>query len=545
MTALLRYDQNYRRITRTKKRRRTGCGSGLNPGNQDGQFVSELFMPQERALVLSPGTMLIDRFRIEKHIANGRFGSVHLAEDTVCSMEVALKVTNVGLRCGENAVSQLQREMAIYSRISNFEHVLKVYGLHFVPWEGTGLLVLSMEYADGGTFRKWMTDHRKDLEARRTKGLDYFREACLGVGVSHEKGIVHLDIKPENLIFVNGVLKVSDFGAANYGRFLFDLSGCHFDPPPLGIVGTPAYMSPEFIKGDFNNLDGRADIYSLGIILYELVNHKGLPPFWGPYNRIEELHLNAPVPELPEAGEKFSRIIAWCLEKNLAHRCPSVEALLDDLEEGPGSIRLEASTEEPESKVGETWEKASLSFSEHDFAEATRLTEEILKADPNHPDARKLKEDLSTRFHQAEQFYQEIASNLETKDLSELIDILKEAVEIYPDHPAGRLVQAKLGARARQYPNLMEEGVKALQEERWESALEFFLQALKLRPGAVHLKQAVVESLTRIKEMRQEIDEALARGESKKALRLARSVDRLIAQLKMILALRRTKGDDR
>ena len=539
MTDPLRYRQNYRRITRPKKGRRTGCGSGLKPDNQDSQFVSELFIPQERALVLPPGTMLIDRFRIEKHISNGRYGSVHLAEDWRSSLRVALKITNVGPQCGENAVSQLQREMAVYSRISNFEHVIKVYDLHFVTWEGTELLVLSMEYADGGTFRKWMTDHRKDLEARRMKGLGYFRQACLGVGASHEKNIVHLDVKPENLVFVNGVLKVSDFGAATYSRFLFNLDDWHVETFLSGIVGTPAYMSPEFIKGNPKDLDGRADIYSLGIILYELLNPKGLPPFWGPYNRIEELHLKAPVPELPEAGEKLSRIIARCLEKNRAHRYQNVEELLDDLEERPGSIRLEASTEEPESQVEETWEKASLSFSERDFKEASRLTDEVLKADPNHPDARKLKEELSTRFHQAEQFYQEIASNFETKDLSELIELLKEAVEIYPDHPAGRLVQAKLGARARQYPNLMEEGVKALQEERWESALEFFLQAFKLRPGAVRLKQAVVEPLTRIKEMRQEIDQALAGGESKKALRLARSVNLLLAQLKMILALKK------
>jgi serine/threonine protein kinase len=494
-------------------------------------------VPQgKKALVLSPATILTDRFRIIKHIDTGRYGSVHLAEDLLSSMQIALKVTNMGSQCGETGVSQLKREMAVYSKITNFQHVIKVYGLHFVPWEGTSLLVLSMEYADGGTFRKWLIDHRKDLEARRTEGLHYFRDACLGIKASHWEGIVHHDVKPENLVFVNGVLKVSDFGAPSYGRFLYDLANCHIDPSPRGIVGTPTYMSPEFITGNLNVSDGRADIYSLGIILYELLNPKGLPPFWGPYDSIEELHLKAPVPELPEVGEKLSGIIARCLEKDPAHRYPTIEELLDDLEERPGSIRLEASTEEPDSKIKETWERASLSYSERDFKEATRLTEEVLKANPNHSAALNLKEELSTRFHQSAQFYQEIASNLETKDLSELIELLKEAVEIYPDHPAGRLVQAKLRARASQYPNLLDEGVKALKEERWEFALEFFLQALKLRPGAVNVRQNIVERLTRIQEFRREIDQALARGEYNKALRLARSVDQLIDQIKTILA---------
>jgi tetratricopeptide (TPR) repeat protein len=301
-------------------------------------------------------------------------------------------------------------------------------------------------------------------------------------------------------------------------------------------------MSPEFINGNPNALDGRADIYSLGVILYELLNPKGQPPFWGPYNRIEELHMRAPVPQLLDAGEKLSGVIARCLEKNPAHRYQSVEELLDDLGERPDSVSLEASTEETASELEEIWEKASLSFSQRDFKEATRLMEEVLEADPNHPGAQSLKEELSARFNQAEQFYREIDRSLEVGDLSDLTGFLKEAVELYPDHPAGRLVQAKLGARVRRYVNAMEEGMKAFKEEHWESALECFRQAIELHSGATNLKQ-IIEFLTEVEDRRREIDQALSLRDFKEALRLARAIDQRVEELKSrIPALRGRTG---
>lgn len=209
MTDALMYCKRCERIGPFEENRCRSCGEEIKADNQNIYFFSELLVPQgKKALVLSPATILTDRFRIIKHIDTGRYGSVHLAEDLLSSMQIALKVTNMGSQCGETGVSQLKREMAVYSKITNFQHVIKVYGIHFVPWEGTSLLVLSMEYADGGTFRKWLIDHRKDLEARRTEGLHYFRDACLGIKASHWEGIVHHDVKPENLVFVNGVFRL-------------------------------------------------------------------------------------------------------------------------------------------------------------------------------------------------------------------------------------------------------------------------------------------------------------------------------------------------
>ena len=537
---MLRFCPRDSKIVQTERDRCTDCdlpntGNGLND-----PFLSGPFMQRKPPVVLPNETTLMNRFRIEQYLNNGKFGSVYLAVDLLRSNKVALKVTEVGPQYEEIAVLHLQWETEIYSKISNFQNVIKVYDLHFIPWNGTGLLALSLEFATGGTFRKWLLDHKNDLKTRQTTGLDYFKQACRGMAAIHQANVTHLDLKPENLLFLDSILKVSDLGAAIWAQLLQQLSGFYCETLPSEF-GTPAYMSPEhFTSGHPDDLDARADIYSLGIILFELLNPKGRPPFGGSYRKLRELHLEVAAPRLTEAGEKLADVIARCLEKNPSHRYKSVEELLDDLEERPASIPLEASTEKTVSEHEETWERASLSFSEGDFKEATRLTEEVLEAQPNHTGARKLKEELSIRFSQAEQFYQEIARNLEAGDLPKLTELLKEAINIYPDHPAGRLIQAKLNAKARQYRNAMEEGIKALQEERWESALEFLREALKLQPKVCNVRKWV-ETLTRIKQMRQEIDQAVARGEFKKALRLARSLDLLIDQLKRwILALKET-----
>jgi len=528
MTTVLRFCLRCGKAVELEGGRCRDCGLRLKDDGENNAFLSGPFVPSGAAVTLHPGATLLDRFRIEQSLGKGRFGSVYLAEDMLRSMQVVLKVTDVGPQSEEIAALQLQREMAIYAKISDFQHVIRVYDLHFVPWGGSSLLVLSMEFANGGIFRKWLVDHREDWEARQTTGLEYLKQACRGVDAIHRANATHLDLKPENLLFLDGVLKVSDFGAASCAQLLQKSSGFQWETLPSEL-GTPSYMSPEhFIVAHSDDLDARADIYSLGLILYELLSPKGRLPFGGPFRRLRELHLEVPAPRLPEVGEKLASVVGRCLEKDPAHRYQSVAELLDDLEDKPAAIPLEASTGET---LEETWEMASRSFSQGDFKDAARLAEKALETKPDHTGARQLREELSARFGQAEQFYQEIARNLEAGDLSDLTGLLEEAIRIYPDHPAGHLIQAKLGARARRYAIIMEEGLRALQEERWESALECFCQGLKLNPGAVDLKP-IIEVLTRIREMRREIDQTLMQREFRKTLRLARSVDLQVMQMK-------------
>jgi tetratricopeptide (TPR) repeat protein len=237
-----------------------------------------------------------------------------------------------------------------------------------------------------------------------------------------------------------------------------------------------------------------------------------------------------PAPLLPIAGEGLSVVIARCLEKNPANRYQSVVELLDDLE-SPQNIPLEASSDETEDKIAEIWKNASMLFSQGNLNEAAKLTERILDAQPDHSDALRLKEEISRRFVQGEQFYREIEADLEHGDLSELAGAIKEAISIYPDHSAGRLIQARLGVRARRYREVLEEGISALQGECWDSASDYFQQALSLQPTASYLRP-IIGFLTKIENHRRDIHEALAQGEYKRGLRLARLVDLIIKEMK-------------
>lgn len=605
------------------------CGLHVSVDDRSDPYLSENHGQPRPLVKLQPDQRLMDRFKIVRLLGNGSFGSVYLAEDMTLFIEVALKVAEVGPSRENSASLKLKSEMNVHSTIFDHKHIIRVHDLHFIPWGGTGLLLLSMEHADGGTFKDWLSNHSEDLEARRTVGLDYFKQACKGVKTIHDSGAIHLDLKPTNLLFSGEVLKVSDFGSARYAQILNQSNPSHWRIPSIE-EGTPIYRSPEhFTTPHPDDLDVRADIYSLGIILFELLHPECRPPFWGSNKRLRHLHAEVPAPRLPETDEELAAIVGRCLEKDPEDRYQSVRELLQDLDEGRLSnnnheLQEHSSEDELARRIEETWERASLWFSKGDFNEAKRLTEEVLSMAPGHLQARYLREELKSRFDQAEQFYEEIKRNLDGGALSHLVGLLQEVVNIYPDHPSGRLVQARLhnrtqqfrkiwkrisscysqndfreaarlleeilriepedtqarqlkeelreklaqagqfyqaidnnlesgdlnelvvlvrearricpnhpagslvqtrlASRTREFREAMEKGLAALNHRVWDSALEWFQQARQLYPKATEIRQ-VIEALSRIRDTRQKIDQALVEKNYNEAMRLARFVD--------------------
>ena len=492
---------------------------------QLGDFLTGPSKSQRSLVRLSPGTILLDRFKIEKQLGNGRFASVYLAEDRLRESEIALKIIEVG-PCSE-ALSrvQLKRETDAYSKISNFEYVVRIYDLHYAPWGGTGLLVLSMDYAEGGTFRKWLIEHKDDLKARQTTGLEYFKQACRGVSATHSAHTVNLDLKPENLLFSGGVLKVSDFGTAVLGQVLQQNSASIAELPSIE-VGTPLYMSPEhFITAHPDDLDRRADIYSLGIILYELLHPKCRPPFGGSVSRLRELHLTFPAPRLAEAGENMAHIVAQCLEKDPVDRYQSVDELLNDLEYGhshnaPVSPK-DADEEALLYRIEAAWEEASFCFSEGDLNEVRKLLEEVLRMDPEHDQAQQLKAEIEKRFDHAKQLYEEIQNGLDGTGLEQLIHLMKEAVDAYPDHPDGILIQSKLHKKAETYREYWEKASQSFRHQNFDEAAHHLKEVLRTNPTDVTAKKLLEELGERSAEAQRfykDIETGLEKGEDLNAL---------------------------
>ena len=488
---------------------------------QNNPFLSESHGHPRDLVRLQPGQNLIDRFNIIRFLGNGSVGSVYLAKDLILSMDVALKVVEVGPLEENNASLKLRNEMNAQNSILDHRHIIRVYDLHFVPWGGTGLLLLSMEYADGGTLKDWLIENLEDLDARRTVGMDYFRQACEGVMAIHDSGSIHLDLKPTNLLFSKDILKVSDFGSARYTKILNQTA--HSDwRIPFFEEGTPIYRSPEQVSVPHpDDLDVRADIYALGIILFELLHPKCRPPFLGSNQRLKRLHAEVPAPQLAGPNEDLAPLVARCLEKDPSDRYQSVMELLQDLDEGRftnNSRELEAYSSEDElaRRIEETWEKASLWFSKGDFNEAKRLTEEVLFMVPDHQGARYLRKELATRFDQAKHFYEEIERNLNGGPLSNMLELAYEAVNIYPDHPSGRLVQIKLRKMAMRFRQLWENISSCLSKSDFHEALELLEQVLRIEPDDKHakqLKEQIREKVVFAEQAYEEIERNLDGGE--------------------------------
>lgn len=490
----------------------------------ENHFFSKAFGTPNTDVMLQLGSKLIDRFRISRYLDKGRFSTVYLAVDMLHSRDVALKVVEIGPYGDDMASVQLNRELSAYRNILNFRHIVKVHDLNFVPWGETGLSVLSMEYANGGTFRQFLRKHSDDMETRKTLGIRYVKQACRGISDAHNAIIIHLDVKPENLLFFDDVLKVSDFGTAQPFKGSSDL--CLENE-----VGTPAYMSPEqFMASHADELDVWSDIYSIGVILFELLHPKCRLPFSGSFARLRDLHLNTEAPKLPEAGEKYASVIAKCLEKNPSDRYQSVQELLDALNErdehhhGESDESKARHEEKQTAELDETWRAASMFFSKCQFSEADYLTDQILKKDSGHAHAQQLKKTIRDRFIQAETFYQEIQKDLEGGDLSQQIELLKEAIDIYPNHPSGRFVQSKLAGRGKKYSQNMEDGLMALQKKHWGYALDCFQKARQAHPGVENLR-IIMEMLEQIEDTQRALNQAIYNKDDKKSKELKRSIN--------------------
>ncbi|HEX4441668.1 MAG TPA: serine/threonine-protein kinase [Thermoanaerobaculia bacterium] len=207
--------------------------------------------------VLPPGSRL-GRFPIESVLGQGAMGVVYLAHDPQIDRPVALKTMRPALVEGEaqEVEARFMREAKLAGRLQH-PNIVTVYD---VGRDGD-VVFIAMEYVDGRPLTRYIGANELTLKAK----VSIVRQVAEALEHAHERGVVHRDIKPGNiLIGRDGRVKVTDFGI---GRFT---SASTSDMTRAGqMIGSPAYMSPEQVRGD--RLDGRSDLFSLGVVLYELL----------------------------------------------------------------------------------------------------------------------------------------------------------------------------------------------------------------------------------------------------------------------------------
>jgi serine/threonine-protein kinase len=277
---------------------------------------------------LQPGDMIEGRYKFVQKIGKGAFGTVVLVEDTVVEERLILKFLNANVSSDEEMLKRFVHELR-YSRRITHKNVIRIYDFLYVG----GSYAISMEYFPSHTLGAEIANE-KPMTPK--KAVAYGTDICIGMSVAHQQGIIHRDLKPANiLINDSGLLKIVDFGvaaAAKSGDTQLTKTGY--------VIGSPKYMAPEQILG--KKVDERADIYSLGVIMYEML--AGNPPYSrGDHMSVMYQHVQGKAQPLNDANPKVPREIADVVTKTMQvdklKRYASMEELRVALEMAAGAIR--------------------------------------------------------------------------------------------------------------------------------------------------------------------------------------------------------------
>jgi serine/threonine protein kinase/Flp pilus assembly protein TadD len=267
---------------------------------------------------------LADRYAVERELGRGGMSTVYLAGDLKHGRQVALKVLsrNVARILGSEL---FLREIRVSAGLSH-PNILPLYD----SGDADGLLYYVMPYVTGASLRERL-EREKRLSIK--EALHVAADIADALTYAHERGVVHCDVKPENILLEAGHAMLADFGVARAVRAVGGLE----TSSPGHAMGTPAYMSPEAFAGE-RDLDGRSDLYSLACVLYELLG--GQPPFVAATSRaLAARHMFDEVPPLgtvrPEVPAHVVRAVTRALAKDPVDRWASMAAFADALAAAP------------------------------------------------------------------------------------------------------------------------------------------------------------------------------------------------------------------
>ena len=295
----------------------------------------------------------IGAYQLLSPLGRGGMGEVHLALDTRLGRKVAIKLLPVEFTADAGRVRRFEQEARAASAL-NHPNIITIYEIGETATENGSLRYIVTEYVEGETLRQRMASAPQQ-RMKPSEAIEVAAQIAAALSAAHETGITHRDIKPENVMLRrDGIVKVLDFGLAK----LAEPASSVIVPPASTLVtnsteagvvmGTPRYMSPEQARGE--KVDARTDVFSLGVMLYELI--AGRAPFWGttPSEVIASILRDAPPPLAEcalDAPQELEQIIGKSLGKDRAERYQTASDLLIDLKELKQRIEIET-------KLGET-----------------------------------------------------------------------------------------------------------------------------------------------------------------------------------------------
>ena len=304
------------------------CGTPIDgnppaaPGDPD--LTETQFVP---AIELRTGAVFAGRYQVIEELGAGGMGRVYRVLDRKLDEEVALKLIKYDLAYDRKTLERFRDELKTTRQVVH-KNVARLFDLN----EAGGIPYITMEYVRGENLRRLI---KKVGRLDAAQAVRFATQICRGLAEAHRRDIVHRDLKPHNIMIdEDGSALVMDFGLA---RLMSSVERTEKG----AVEGTPAYVSPEQIEGQA--ADRRSDLYSLGIVLYEMVT--GHPPFKADspgalaMKHLTELPRN-PRETNPDVPAALSRVIMKCLEKRPERRYQSAEQVLTDL----GRVEQELST---------------------------------------------------------------------------------------------------------------------------------------------------------------------------------------------------------
>lgn len=262
---------------------------------------------------------LEERYQVLKELGRGGMGIVFQAHDKRLNEQVAIKILSPLLSNDTEALERLKREVSAARRITH-PNIIRIHDIS----EAKGLHFVSMEFFHGENLKEYI---RRNAPISAMQAFQIASQICDGMDAAHHQGVIHRDLKSQNIIINSaGQIKIIDFGLAHTAQ----LQGM----TATGLImGTPEYMAPEQVSG--KRVDERADIYSLGIILYELFT--GRVPFTGDSAiavGFKQMKEDPPRPRdlNPQISPAVEAVILKALEKDPVMRPRSVAELKADLE---------------------------------------------------------------------------------------------------------------------------------------------------------------------------------------------------------------------
>ena len=305
-------DASERATNIRKKLDKAGARQQALGANEGGAFASPVPVRQpsgQHSLV--PEASGPSRYEILEEVARGGMGIVYKARDTVLDRVVAYKILSSNLKTNKVAVKYFLREAQAAAKMSH-PNIVTV----FDAGEQDGEYYMAMEFVEGQTLKQ-LVNRQGAFPEKLVRYI--FVHVCRGLTYAHERGLVHRDVKPGNLMLTRDrTVKIMDFGLA---KFVQEVQANH-----TRAIGTPYYMSPEQVLG--KDLDGRSDIYSLGVSMFECAT--GRVPF--EKGDLSYHHLNTAAPHIRdlngEMSEELDAVIHRCMAKQPEDRFASAHELM-------------------------------------------------------------------------------------------------------------------------------------------------------------------------------------------------------------------------